>query len=124
MYSHGLDRIYQFNNLAFCDDLTLFAQGGAGMQQLLNAIKRFERWSGIKVSLQKIVAMVLGELYEVVKLKYKDHDVPRERADNEKVIKYLGSWSTKKGDLSKTKEKVFSDAAKDAKELMWIHIKP
>ena len=59
--SHGLDRIDQFNNLAFCGDLTLFAQSGAGAQQLINVIEQFERWSGIKVSLQKTVIMVLGE---------------------------------------------------------------
>ena len=55
--------------------MTLFAQSGAGAQQLINVIEQFERWSGIKVSLQKTVIMVLGEEQVGVKLKYKDHKV-------------------------------------------------
>jgi hypothetical protein len=57
--------------------LTLFAQSGAGAQQLINVIEQFERWSGIKVSLQKTVIMVLGEEQVGVKLKYRDHEVSK-----------------------------------------------
>jgi hypothetical protein len=53
--SHGLDRLPQMNNLAFCDDLSLFAQSGAGMQKLMETIEQFEEWSGIGVNLSKTV---------------------------------------------------------------------
>jgi hypothetical protein len=95
--SHGLDRIDQFNNLAFCDDLTLFAQSGAGAHQLTKVIEQFERWSGIKVSLQKTVIMVLGEEQVGVKLKYRDHEVSK--AEDTESVRYLGFWSTRKGDM-------------------------
>ena len=72
-----MDRIDQFNNLAFCDDLTLtlglFAQSGAGAQQLINVKEQFERLSGIKVSLQKTVIMVLGEEQVGARLNYRYH---------------------------------------------------
>ena len=114
-----LGRIDQFNNSAFCSDLTLFTQSGAGMQQLQNVIKQFERWSGIKVSLQKTVMMVvLGDHIEVVKLNHRVHNVPR--ADDKEAIRNLGFWSTRKGDMSKTKEKVF-ESAKLSRELIRLH---
>ena len=67
-------------------------------------IEQFERWSGIKVSSQKTVIMVLGEEQVGVKLKYTDHEVSK--ADDKESVRYLGFWSTRKGDMSKTKEKV------------------
>ena len=68
--------------------MTLFAQSGAGAQQLINVIEQFERWSGIKVSLQKTVIMVLGEEQVGVKLKYRDHEVSK--TDNTESVSYLG----------------------------------
>jgi hypothetical protein len=81
-------------------------------------IKQFERWRGIKVSLQKTVIMVLGEEQVGVKLKYRDHEVSK--ADDKESDGYLGFWSTRKGYMSKTKEKVF-EAAREAKELISLH---
>ena len=63
--------------------------------------------------------MILGEEQVGVKLKYRDHEVSK--ADDTESVRYLGSWSTKKGDMSKTKEKVF-EAAREVKEL--IRLRP
>ena len=81
-------------------------------------IEQFERWSGIKVSSQKTVIMVLGEEQVGVKLKYTDHEVSK--ADDKESVRYLGFWSTRKGDMSKPKEKVF-EAAREAKGLIRLH---
>ena len=62
--------------------------------------------------------MVLGEEQVGVKLKYTDHEVSK--ADDKESFKYLGFWSTRKGHMSKTKEKVF-EAAREAKELIRLH---
>ena len=44
--SHGLEGVDQFNNMAFADDLSLFAQSVGDMQILLNEVQKFEAWSG------------------------------------------------------------------------------
>ena len=54
---HGLDDTDQFNNLAFCDDMSLFACTTGDMQALLDTVHEFETWSGIQVNLKKTVVM-------------------------------------------------------------------
>ena len=41
-------------------------------------------------------------------------------AEDTESVRYLGFWSTRKGDMSKTKEKVF-EVAREAKELIRLH---
>ena len=53
--SHGLEGVDQFNNMAFADDLSLFAQSTGDMQVLLDEVQKFEAWSGLKVNATKLV---------------------------------------------------------------------
>jgi hypothetical protein len=47
------ERVGQFNLIGFVDDLSLFAQTLGGAQALLEAIREFELWSGLKVNRKK-----------------------------------------------------------------------
>ena len=58
--SHGLDGINPFNNMAFADDLSLFAQATGDMQILLNEVQKFEAWSSLKVNRDKTCALITG----------------------------------------------------------------
>ena len=51
--SHGLEGVDKFNNMAFADDLSVFAQNTGDMKVLLNEVQRFEELSGLKVNRNK-----------------------------------------------------------------------
>jgi hypothetical protein len=46
-----VESVGQFNLIGFVDDLSLFAQTLGGAQALLEAIREFELWSGLKVNM-------------------------------------------------------------------------
>ena len=54
-----VESVGQFNLIGFVDDLSLFAQTLGGAQALLEAIREFELWSGLKVNRKKTCAMVV-----------------------------------------------------------------
>jgi len=46
--SQDADHGYQFNNLGFIDDLSIFAETPKGMQKLLNVVQKITAvWSGV-----------------------------------------------------------------------------
>ena len=54
-----VESVGQFNLIGFVDDLSLFAQTLGGAQALLQAIREFELWSGLKVNRKKTCAMAI-----------------------------------------------------------------
>jgi hypothetical protein len=50
---HGVDRVPQFNHLAFADDLSLYLNSEANTNKLLEKVLQFEHWSGLRLALSK-----------------------------------------------------------------------
>ena len=94
--SHGLDGVDQFNNMAFSDDLSLFAQSTGDMQVLLDEVQKFEAWSGLKVNRDKTCALIAGVKNDTTQqqagLSYNGSAIRTLRGDE--ACRYLGLWST------------------------------
>ena len=56
---HGLPGTHPFNHILFTNDMTLMAQGSAGMETLLTVIQEFEECSGIPVNTMKTKQMTV-----------------------------------------------------------------
>ena len=90
------------------DDLSLFAQTLGGAQALLEAIREFELWSGLKVNRKKTCAMVVerrgkSQCQMDETLVYMGQEVTFLAPST--ACRYLGVWGTPTGDMSSTKEK-------------------
>jgi len=46
--SQNADHSHQFNNIAFIDDISIFAEIPEGMQTLLNVVQEFTTWCGVE----------------------------------------------------------------------------
>jgi len=46
---------YEFNNIGFIDDISIFADTPEGMQKLLNVVQEFTAWCGMQINLKKTV---------------------------------------------------------------------
>jgi len=44
---------YQFNNIGFIDDISIFADTPEGMQKLLNVVQEFTAWCGMQINAKK-----------------------------------------------------------------------
>ena len=44
---------YQFNNLGFIDDISIFANIPEGMQKLLNVVQEFTAWCGMQINVKR-----------------------------------------------------------------------
>ena len=58
---HGVDRVPQFNHLAFADDLSLYLNSEANANKLLEKVLQFEHWSGLLLALSK--SFITGVLH-------------------------------------------------------------
>ena len=120
--AHGMEGIEQFNNLMFCDDMSLFAQTRQGMQQLLNGVEEFEEWSGIRVNIKKTMVMAVdGDKKRRegrIEVKYRGKRL--RQLESHEACRYLGFWATPNGDFTRTKEIVFQ-RTKEAIELIRHH---
>ena len=120
--SHGLEGVDQFNNMAFADDLSLFAQSTGDMQVLLNEVQKFEEWSGLKVNRNKTCALITGARGNIAQqqtgLSYNGSAIRILGCDE--ACRYLGLWSTANGDMSAMKERV-RNKTQEAIDLMKHH---
>ena len=120
--AHGMRGIDQFNNLVFCDDMSLFAQNEKGMQQLLEIVEQFEQWSGIRVNLKKTMVMAVdgdkSRRKRQVEVRYRGSLVRQLQEDE--TCRYLGFWATPNGDFKQTKKLVFQ-RTKEAMEMIQHH---
>ena len=106
--SHGIEGIPPFNNMAFVDDLSIFAQSPEKMQKLMNVIDKFEEWCGLKVNIKKTWLLVINrpKNWQPPKLKHNHQQI---QVVSAKVpCRYLGFWATADGDMTSMKEKVIS----------------
>ena len=105
---HEIRNIPGFNNLFFCDDLSMVTSTERGMQQLLGVLEEFESWSGIRLNLKKTVCMRIGkgarEQQPELNLRYRGKAVRVAAVDE--PIRYLGFWATADGDFAETKRRV------------------
>ena len=44
---------YQFNNIVFIDDISIFSDTPEGMHTLLNVVKEFTAWCGMQINVKK-----------------------------------------------------------------------
>jgi len=49
---------YQFNNIGFIDDISIFADTPEGMQKLLNVVQEFMAWCGMQINVKKTYLLV------------------------------------------------------------------
>jgi hypothetical protein len=118
-----VERVGQFNLIGFVDDLSLFAQALGGAQALLEAIREFELWSGLKVNRKKTCAMVVeltgkSQCQMDETLVYMGQEVTFLAPST--TCRYLGVWGTPTGDMSNTKERIFK-RTEEARDLLRHH---
>jgi len=51
--SQEADHGYQFNNIGFIDDISIFAETPEGMQNLLDVVQEITTWCGMEINLIK-----------------------------------------------------------------------
>jgi hypothetical protein len=118
-----VESVSQFNLIGFVDDLSLFAQTLGGAQALLEAIREFELWSGLKVNRKKTCAMVVerrgkSQCQMDETLVYMGQEVTFLAPST--ACRYLGVWGTPTGDMSSTKERIFK-RTEEARDLLRHH---
>ena len=120
--AHGIKEVDQFNNLVFCDDMSIFAQNERGMQQLLGVVEEFEQWSGIRVNLKKTMVMAVDGMKSrrqaPVRVEYRGK--PVRQLQEREICRYLGFWATPNGDFRHTRELVLQ-RTREAIELIKHH---
>jgi len=50
---------YQFNNIGFIDDISIFADTPEGMQKLLNVVQEFTAWCEMQINVKKTYLLVV-----------------------------------------------------------------
>ena len=51
--SQDADHGYQFNNIGFIDDISIFAETPKGMQSLLDVVQESTTWCGMEINVRK-----------------------------------------------------------------------
>ena len=108
--SHRLEGIHDFNHVAFADDISIFAGSQKDMQKLIDAVRKFQEWSGMKINLNKTFELGFDDtkgqewLPEPVSFGTDKIKVlqPTE------AVRYLGVWGNARGDKSATKTLILS----------------
>jgi len=52
--SQDADHGYQFNNIGFIDNISIFAEIPEGMQTLLDVVQEFTTWCGMEINIKKL----------------------------------------------------------------------
>jgi len=52
--SQDADHGYQFNNISFIDDISIFAETPEGRQTLLDVVQEFTTWCGMEINVKKV----------------------------------------------------------------------
>jgi len=50
---------YQFNNIGFIDDISIFADTPEGMQKLLNVVQKLMAWCGMQINEKKTYLLII-----------------------------------------------------------------
>ena len=59
--SQDADHGYQFNNIGFIDDISIFAETPEGMQTLLDVVQEFTTWCGMEINVKKTFLLVIDK---------------------------------------------------------------
>ena len=59
--SQDADHGYQFNNIGFIDDISIFAETPVWMQRLLNVVQKFTEWCGMEINVKKTFLLVIDK---------------------------------------------------------------
>ena len=101
---------YQFNNIGFIDDVSIFADTPEGMQKLLNVVQELTAWCGMQINVKKTYLLVIDndkkrrEQEPALLLTINGETFQAMNLDD--ACRYLGYWGTGKGDMRATKEVV------------------
>ena len=59
--SQDTDYGYQFNNICFIDDISIFDETPEGMQTLLDVVQEFTTWCGMEINVKKTFLLVIDD---------------------------------------------------------------
>ena len=59
--TQDVDHGYQFNNIGFIDDISIFAETPEGMQTLLDVVQEFTTWCGMEINVKKTFLLVIDK---------------------------------------------------------------
>jgi len=59
--SQDADHGYQFNNMSFIDDISIFAETPEGMQTLLDVVQEFTAWCGMEINVKYPFLLVIDK---------------------------------------------------------------
>jgi len=101
---------YQFNNIGFIDDISIFADKPEGMQTLLNVKQEFTVWCGMQINVKKTYLLVTDNdkkrrEQEPASLSTINRET-LQAINLDDACRYLGYWCTGNGDMRATKEGV------------------
>jgi len=106
--SQDANHSYQFNNVGFIDNISIFAETPEGMQTLLDVVQEFTTWCGMEISVKKTFLLVIDkDQKRRESTTSPDLRINRERLktlDINDACLYLGYWGTGNGDMSATIE--------------------
>ena len=87
---------YQFNNIGFIDDISIFAETQEGMQTLLDVVQEFTTWCSMEINVQKTFVLVIDkDRKRRESMPAPDLRINGERLktlDINEVCRYLGYW--------------------------------
>jgi len=122
--SQDPDHGYQFNNIGFIDDISIFAETTEGMETLLDVVQEFTTWCGMKINVTKTFLLVIDkDRKRRGSMPAPDLRINGERLktlDIKDACQYLGYWGTGNGDMSDTRE-VVREEARVARDLIKSH---
>jgi len=122
--SQDADHGYQFNDISFIDNISIFAEIPEGMKTLLDVVQDFTTWCGMEINVKKTFLLVIDK----DRKRRESMPAPDLRINCELLktlnindaCRYLGHWGTGNGDMSATRE-VVREKARVARDLIKGH---
>jgi len=122
--SQDADHGYQFNNIGFIDDISIFAETPEGMQTLLDVVQEFIIWCGMEINVKRTFLLVIDK----DRKRRESMPAPDLRINGKRLQTldiydacwYLGYWGTGNGGMSTTRE-VVREKARVARDLIKSH---
>jgi len=103
---------YQFKNIRFIDDISMFSDSPEGLQKLLNVVQEFTAWCGMQINVKKTYLVVI--IVNNDKKRREQESAPLLTINGETLqamnlddaCRYLGCWGAGNGDMRAAKEVV------------------
>jgi len=101
---------YQYNNISFIDNISIFAETPEGMQTLLDVVQELTTWCGMEINVKKTFLLVIDkDRKRRESMPAPDLTINGERLktlDINDACWYLVYWGMRNGDVSATREVV------------------